>query len=99
MTALIWILTLSICLLQFADYWTTAKILQRGGTELNPVMRMLFKGFGMTTGLLIGKFYAAMMVVFGAWRGWWYGDGLYILVGIFVVYVVVVTHNVIQYRK
>lgn len=99
MSIIVWLLVAGICLLQFADYWTTAKILQRGGTELNPVMRFLFRGLGMRTGLLIGKFYVALMAAVGAWLGWWNGDGFALLVMVFVVYAVVVTFNWNEYRK
>lgn len=99
MKMLIWCLVSGICLFQFADYWTTAKILQRGGVELNPVMRLLFKGFGLRTGLIIAKFYVALFVVVGAWLGWFDGAAFALLAVLFGIYGSVVSHNLYQYRK
>lgn len=97
---MIYTLAAIIALLQFMDYWLTAKVLERGGTELNPVMRFLFKGFGTKTGLIIGKFYAVLFVIVGAIMGWFdSNEGLVALAIMFVVYAVVVLNNLWQYHK
>lgn len=96
---IVWCLAIGICLFQFADYWTTARILQHGGTELNPVMRLLFRGFGITTGLIIAKFYVALFVVVGAWSGWFNGYAFVLLVLLFGIYGTVVSHNIYQYQR
>lgn len=96
---LIWFLAIGICLFQFADYWTTASILQRGGTELNPAMRLLFKGLGLRTGLIITKLYVALFVVVGAWLGWFDGDAFVLLALLFGIYGTVVSHNIYQYQR
>lgn len=67
---MIYTLAALIALLQFVDYWLTAKVLARGGTELNPVMAKLMSLFGRQAGLLIGKLYAAVFVLVGAYLGW-----------------------------
>lgn len=97
---MIYTLAALIALLQFVDYWLTAKVLEHGGTELNPVMRFLFKGFGTTTGLLISKFYVVLFVIIGAIMGWFdSNEGFLALAILFVVYAVVVLNNLWQYRK
>lgn len=100
MSLLIWILSIGIALFQVADYWTTMKVLERGGHEDNPFMRMLFKGFGMNLGLLLGKFYVVIFVIVGAILGWFDdGFGLGCLILLFAVYGWVVNHNLKQYEK
>lgn len=95
-----WILSICIALFQFADYWTTLKTLERGGAELNPFMQMLFKGFGVSIGLLIGKFYVVVFILSGAYLGWFENKiGMTALVLMFGFYGVVVSHNLVQYRR
>lgn len=97
---MIYTLAILITLLQFADYWLTMRILARGGTELNPVMAKLMSIFGRQAGLLIGKLYAAVFVLAGAYRGWFESDeGLLILIILAGVYSWVVWHNLRQYRR
>lgn len=97
---MIYALATLIAVLQFADYWLTMKVLARGGTELNPVMRFLFKGFGTKTGLLIGKFYVVLFVIIGAIMGWFdSNEGLLAMAIMFVVYAVVVLNNLWHYGK
>ena len=80
--------------LQFADAATTIKILEKGGTELNPVMRWLFVKLGTFNGLVIAKttiillFYAVIDVM----PIWAY----VLMIGI---YSYVVAHNLVQLKK
>ncbi len=108
MNILIWALSFGIAVFQFVDYWTTLKVIERGGTEENQFMQFLFKGFGVRTGLIIGKFYAAMFVLCGAFFGWWdrhliiFGRDipmLVFLILLFGIYGVVVNHNLEQYKN
>lgn len=93
-------IALLIALLQFADYWLTIKVLSKGGTELNPVMDTLMHLFGRQAGLIIGKLYVAVFVLIGAYTGWFAGTiGMLILTGLAILYVWVVWHNLVQYRK
>lgn len=95
-----WLLVILIALLQLADYWLTAKVLGHGGTELNPFMKFLFKGFGTKTGLIIGKFYVVLFVLIGAYVGWFDSNEEFIVIALlFVVYAVVVVNNFVQYCK
>lgn len=97
---MIYTLAALIAILQFADYWLTMKVLARGGTELNPVMAKLMGLFGRQAGLLIGKLYAAVFVIAGAYLGWFDSDaGLVVLLGLAGLYSWVVWHNLKQYRK
>lgn len=108
MNILIWTLSIGIALFQFVDYWTTTKILERGGTEENPFMQFLFKELGVRTGLIIGKFYVVMLAICGAFFGLWerhltiFGRDipmLVFLVLLFGIYGAVVAHNLAQYKK
>lgn len=96
---MIYTLAALIALLQFADYWLTMKILERGGTELNPIMAKLMSLFGRQAGLLIGKLGAAILILVGAYLGWLDSYfGLIALVGLTLLYSWVVLINWEQHR-
>lgn len=88
--ALLWI----FAGLQFADAYTTMKILSKGGVELNPVMAWIFKKAGIMNGLFMVK---TVMVAFFAYfidriPAW--------LMGVLcIAYAWVVYHNARQLRK
>lgn len=97
---MIYTLAALIAILQFMDYWLTMKVLARGGTELNPIMAKLLSLFGRQAGLIIGKLYAAVFVLIGAFAGWFESnEGFVALAILFVVYAVVVLNNLRQYYK
>ena len=48
-------LLLILAALQFADGWTTYRILNRGGHERNPIMLALFDRYGVIPTLVIVK--------------------------------------------
>lgn len=43
------------CFLQFLDVVTTKAVLEKGGVELNPIMRWFFEKFGVEKGLIVSK--------------------------------------------
>lgn len=90
MTALLWI----FIALQFADAFTTMKILARGGSELNPIMAWVFKHFGVMSGLFMVKapivaFFAYFLDLIQMW----------LMIVVCAVYAWVVYHNVKQLQK
>ena len=100
MQIVIYSLACGITLLQIADFWLTYKVLAKGGTELNPVMARLMGLFGRGIGLAIGKIYTAIFVLGGTYLGWFDSrEGVAVLALILGLYVWVVWHNWVQYRK
>ncbi len=100
MHILIWSLALGIALFQFVDFWTTTQVLARGGTELNPFMRMLFKGVGVRTGLVFFKFYVVVLALAGACFGWFENrSGFVLLLALFALYGAVVINNLRVYHE
>ena len=49
------ILTVAIVILQAYDFWSTRKILSKGGQELNPIMDTLIKRIGLVPALVLSK--------------------------------------------
>lgn len=80
--------------LQIADVVLTLRILARGGIELNPVMRWVFRRVGPVVGLATIKL-ALLVIVFVAlpWLPVW------LLVLLCAGYAFVVGHNWIQARQ
>ena len=80
-------------LLQAGDFYTTKRILQNGGRELNPAMDWLFKKLGLTKGLLLGKAVGVIAFVIlynvGSLEGLW---------GLVVFYAIIVIHNAYQMK-
>jgi len=77
-------------LLQLADGWTTYRILQIGGRELNPVMRWLFARVGSTPVIVVAK---AGAIAVAYWLlGIQYGPEA--VGGLCIVYGLVVWNNV-----
>ncbi len=100
MNILIWVLSVGIVLFQLMDYWTTSRVLERGGMELNGVMRSLFDLFGRRVGLAIGKLYAAVFFLCGAYFGWFESKiGFVLLLALFALYAAVVANNLVQFNK
>lgn len=99
MNILIWTLSICIAIFQIVDYWTTLKVLKKGGVELNPLMKTLFDLLGTETALFITKFYVVMLSIYGAYYGWWESKiGFSCLILMFGVYGAVVSHNLKQYK-
>lgn len=97
---MIYALAVLIAILQFADYWLTLRILNRGGVELNPVMAKLMSLFGRQAGLIIGKLGAAVLILAGAYQGWFDSEfGLVALMGLVGLYLWVVWNNLGQYKR
>jgi hypothetical protein len=53
--------------LQIADAYLTWRVLANGGRELNPVVRILMKWFGVAAGLMLAK--AALLAAAALWLG------------------------------
>ncbi len=81
-------------LLQYADGWTTYRILKRDGRELNPVLAKLFDQFGVFPSLIVIKGTCAAAGV------WLYVDQqMEILLLLSAIYAWVVGHNFRQIYK
>lgn len=74
--------------LQFLDYELTSGLLQRGGRELNPVVRWMMERFGQQQGLMLAKLAALGVGAFLAYTG-----SAWALAALCVVYVGVVAWN------
>jgi hypothetical protein len=78
-------LLILFCLLQAADIYTTVRVLEQGGRELNPMLAALFKRFDPLTVMVIVK-------LAGVWVLWWINVWQITLAGC-VVFVGVVAFN------
>lgn len=78
-------------LLQYADGYTTHRILSRGGRELNPFLSGLFNKFGYLAPLIIVK---SLFAAAGAWL--YLSQQWQVLLALDVVYGAVVAHNLKQ---
>lgn len=85
-----------LLLLQYGDIWTTYRLLEKGGRELNPVVAWPIRRFGILRGLLVVKLplCAALIVTtfVGLMPAW-------VLTGLCALYVIVVTHNLLQLER
>lgn len=75
-------------LLQYADGYTTHRILARGGRELNPFLSGLFARFGYLAPLAIVK---SLFVGAGAWL--YFSQQWQVLLALDAIYAAVVWHN------
>jgi hypothetical protein len=57
-------LLIMFCLLQAADVYTTIKVLEQGGRELNPILAKLFTRFDPLA-VMVG------IKLAGVWALWW----------------------------
>lgn len=96
MTPIYIIATIILLVLQFADAWTTHRILSRGGKELNGVVRFFINKFGLLNGLLIAKVPLGLMIIASAVFQWM---PKYMLLGLCALYLLVVLHNFRQLFK
>ena len=78
-------LLIMFCLLQAADVYTTIKVLEQGGRELNPVLAKLFAKFDPLA-VMVG------IKLVGVWALWWVNSWMLTLAAV-VVYAYVVTQN------
>lgn len=78
-------LLILFCLLQAADIYTTVRVLEQGGRELNPLLAALFRRFDPLTVMVIVK-------LAGVWVLWWIDVWQITLAGC-VVFAWVVIHN------
>jgi len=100
MTSFIYLLTALIVGLQLTDYYTTWIVLNKGGTERNPIVRRLMDWFGVAIGLLVAKLWAGGILIAGAYLGWFESaQGVAILILLTVFYMLVVVHNYFNLRK
>lgn len=84
-----------IIVLQVADYWTTRKVLDKGGVELNGFVRWLMDKLGRNTGLAVVKLFAsAVIAVCTAIDLFVSPFGILVLFVLAVFYAVVVYDNV-----
>lgn len=84
----------AVCLLNIADIYTTMRILAAGGREVNPVMAWLMGALG-TVPALIGIKVLALGVAYAYLAA----APMWSLAALLLVYVAVLTNNVIQMRK
>ena len=83
-----------LILLQYADGYTTYKILGNGGRELNPILAKAFDHFGVLPSLVVIK---AMCVGLGVWL--YLSQQTEILAVLCALYVAVVGNNYRQMNK
>ena len=100
-------LVVGIVFFQFVDGWTTLQVIKAGGYESNKLEAQLMHWFGVRFTLFLTKGYVVIFVLTGAWFGWWKLTwsvaGLDIplvvlLVALFGLYYLVVSHNLEQYK-
>ena len=87
-------LIVGIFLLQLGDYWTTTKVIKRGGVETNPIVVRSMEIFGEQAGLILAKLWVVLLLSAMEYCG--YMDGQYaesMLWGMNVFYGWVVLHN------
>lgn len=89
------ILLAILTLLQLVDGWTTYRIIKRGGSEKNPVVKKLIEKFGLYTGLVIAKSFAVVMFIVLLLLS----TPTWILLGVIVFYVWVAVHNIQVLQK
>mgnify|MGYP003396323934 CR=1 FL=1 len=100
MNILIWSLSICIVLFQFADFWTTKKVIERGGAETNPIVYALMYKIGIVPALILLKGSVAVAVLAGAFLGWFETTlGVATLALLFGVYGAVVQNNLREYNK
>lgn len=87
------LLTLFI-LLQYADGYTTWRILRKDGRELNPILAKLFDQFGWLPSLIVVK---AIAIGAGIWL--YVSQQAEVLVALDAIYAWVVWHNFRQMKK
>ena len=78
-------LLIMFCLLQAADVYTTIKVLEQGGRELNPVLAKLFAKFDPLA-VMVG------IKLVGVWALWYVNSWMLTLAAC-VVYAYVVNRN------
>ena len=100
MASFIYLLTALIVGLQFVDYYTTRVILQRGGVELNPIVRVSMRVFGINLGLFVAKLWAGGIIITGTYLGWFESiTGIIVLGCVAIFYMTVVVHNYFEARR
>jgi hypothetical protein len=84
---------LVLAILQLCDGLLTARVLARGGWELNPVMHYLMDKLGITAGLILPKLVLTVLL-------WLYVSNYpLVLVLLVITYLIVVVHNWQQLSK
>ena len=84
-------LLIMFCLLQAADVYTTIKVLEQGGRELNPVLAKLFTKFDPLA-VMVG------IKLVGVWALWYVNSWMLTLAAC-VVYAYVVNRNYWEIKK
>lgn len=85
-----------LLLLQYYDGLTTYRVLQRGGRELNPLVRWCINKFGLLNGLLLVKGNLAVLITWTTLVGLM---PVWVLAGLCVFYIWVVYHNFTELAK
>lgn len=85
---MLYALLIIFALLQFADGYTTDRLLTKGGRELNPILARIFAACGVRVGLIAVK--TTMCVVIVALSPWL---PVWALAAFAAIYVAVVVHN------
>ena len=90
---MIYLLTIILFITQLGDWWTTHTILERGGYEVNPIMKKLFDVFGVDITFCIkGMIVTQLGFYLGLQNIWYLGATI-------ALYVIVLANNLYQLRK
>ena len=85
------ILACVVAVLQLADWYTTARVLSKGGVELNPIMKFLIDKLGVRLALPLKGLLVSFLAL--------YTTDIITHVVIIVVYLLVVLNNFLVLRK
>lgn len=88
-----YILLTGLLLLQYGDVWTTYRLLERGGRELNPIVAWPIKRLGLLPGLLAVKLPICAALIAATFAGMM---PAWLLTALCALYLVVVTQNILQ---
>ena len=75
---------LLVLMTQYADYWTTKRVLAQGGRELNPISRTLIYRLGMTHWLIM-KLGLGFVLVTATWPLIWPSAAAILITGVIAI--------------
>ena len=89
--------------LQFLDFYSTARVLGKGGRELNPIVAYVIKKFGIA-GLALLKIFIAIIPIGAYWLICLIAMPIltyyvYFMIAVTVIYGIVIISNFIQLNK
>ena len=94
MLTLIYILTAYICLLQFADIFTTNIALRTSNVETNKIIATLMLMIGIMPALIVSKTIVIVTLIYGVMHNWFTSDyGVALLVFLAIFYSGVIVNN------